>query len=70
LLELHYGQDYFDFLRKEQEPDIQADFKGIEMNGIPNDKEKKIMASGNSRKKETNGKRNWTSLFKKKREKN
>jgi hypothetical protein len=39
LLELHYGQDYFDFLRKEQEPDIQADFKGIEMNGIPNDKD-------------------------------
>jgi hypothetical protein len=70
LLELHYGQDDFDFLRKVQEPDIQADFKGIERNGIPNDKEKKIMTSGNSRKKETNGKRNWISPLKKKREKN
>ena len=51
MLELHYGQDDFDFLRKVQESDIQTDFKGIERNGIPNDKEKKIRTSGNSRKK-------------------
>jgi len=51
LLELHYGQDDFDFFRKVQESDIQADFKGTERNGIPNDKQKKIRTSGNSRKK-------------------
>jgi hypothetical protein len=51
LRELDYEQDDFDFLRKVQESDIQADFKGMERNGIPNDKEKKIMTSGNSRKR-------------------